>query len=212
MNRTRFFCLFLLPLVLGVTGCSGFKPSIQGEKLRSALSMAETYRIRAKAAEAEDNPAQALYFYRIAQKIDPANTDVLQKITALRTKINKKSDLHFKRGVSFYRRSMQNRAQKEFLTALRINPSHGEAKEYLLKKMGVKTTGNAVDNGSMSNIMPAYWQMVVSPGRSDWNDMLASIDKGLYIANTWYTRYQDTGAVITPPYPETESSMWRAER
>ena len=59
------------------------------------------------------------------------------------------------------------------------------------KKMGTETTGNGADAGSMAGINPRYWQMSVKPGKSDWRDMLAGIDKGLYIANTWYTRYQD---------------------
>lgn len=59
------------------------------------------------------------------------------------------------------------------------------------KKMGTETTGNGADSGSMAGINPQYWQMSVKPGKSHWEDMLTGIDKGLYIANTWYTRYQD---------------------
>jgi len=62
------------------------------------------------------------------------------------------------------------------------------------KKMGTETTGNAADSGNMSSLMPSYWQMAVFPGKRGWQDMLSDIDKGLYIANTWYTRYQDRRA------------------
>jgi len=73
---------------------------------------------------------------------------------------------------------------------------NGVLKTYLhsnstAKKMDTETTGNGADAGSMAGINPQYWQMSVKPGKSDWKDMLAGIDKGLYIANTWYTRYQD---------------------
>ncbi len=73
---------------------------------------------------------------------------------------------------------------------------NGVLKTYLhsnstAKKMGTETTGNGADAGSMAGINPRYWQMSVKPGKSDWEDLLAGIDKGLYIANTWYTRYQD---------------------
>ncbi|NOY69204.1 MAG: hypothetical protein GXP53_06885 [Deltaproteobacteria bacterium] len=139
MNRIRFFQLFLFLLALTMTGCAGLKPAVKGMKLPSAISLAETYRARAVEAEAGKEWAQALYYYKIMQKINPEATDILQKITALQTKIDRESDLHFKRGLSFYRRSARDHARKEFLTALRINPSHKGAKEYLLKKMGVKT-------------------------------------------------------------------------
>ena len=48
-----------------------------------------------------------------------------------------------------------------------------------------ETTGNA------GIISPAPWQISVEPGNEDLDDMIASMKKGLFINNTWYTRFQD---------------------
>ncbi len=59
------------------------------------------------------------------------------------------------------------------------------------KKFGVSTTGNARDAGKMSSLQPSYWQLSVEPGKRSMEALMGEIDDGLYIANTWYTRYQD---------------------
>ena len=48
-----------------------------------------------------------------------------------------------------------------------------------------ETTGNA------GIVSPAPWQISVEPGNEDLDDMIASTKKGLFINNTWYTRFQD---------------------
>jgi PmbA protein len=53
------------------------------------------------------------------------------------------------------------------------------------KKYNVDTTGNA------GIISPTPWQISVEPGNEDFDDMIASTKRGLYIVNTWYTRFQD---------------------
>lgn len=52
-------------------------------------------------------------------------------------------------------------------------------------KYKVETTGNA------GIVSPAPWQISVEPGNEDLDDMIASTKKGLFINNTWYTRFQD---------------------
>lgn len=49
----------------------------------------------------------------------------------------------------------------------------------------VETTGNA------GIVSPAPWQISVEQGNEDLDDMIASTKKGLFINNTWYTRFQD---------------------
>lgn len=53
------------------------------------------------------------------------------------------------------------------------------------KKYGVETTGNA------GIVNPGPWQISVEPGNEDVEDMISSTKKGLFINNTWYTRFQD---------------------
>jgi PmbA protein len=63
------------------------------------------------------------------------------------------------------------------------------------KKYNVETTGNA------GIISPTPWQISVEPGNEDVDDMIASTKRGLYIVNTWYTRFQDyrEGVLSTIP-------------
>ena len=53
------------------------------------------------------------------------------------------------------------------------------------KKFGVKTTGNA------GLLVPHPWNLVVEPGGKKMEDILSSIDRGIYVTNDWYLRYQD---------------------
>ncbi|MCL5789833.1 MAG: TldD/PmbA family protein [Candidatus Thermoplasmatota archaeon] len=53
------------------------------------------------------------------------------------------------------------------------------------KKYGVETTGNA------GIVSPSPWQISVEPGTEDLDDMISSTKAGLFINNTWYTRFQD---------------------
>lgn len=63
------------------------------------------------------------------------------------------------------------------------------------KKYKAETTGNA------GIISPNPWQVSVEPGTEELEDMIASTRKGLFINNTWYTRFQDyrEGVLSTIP-------------
>jgi len=53
------------------------------------------------------------------------------------------------------------------------------------KKFETETTANA------GLIVPTPWNLVVEPGSSTFQDMLSRIDRGIYVTNDWYLRYQD---------------------
>ena len=53
------------------------------------------------------------------------------------------------------------------------------------KKHKTKTTGNA------GWIAPTPWNVVVEPGSVKQDDLLRELGEGLYVTNTWYTRFQD---------------------
>jgi len=63
------------------------------------------------------------------------------------------------------------------------------------KKYGVETTGNA------GLISPHPWNLIVEPGEKSFEDLLAEIDRGIYVTNDWYLRYQNyrTGDFSTIP-------------
>ncbi len=52
-------------------------------------------------------------------------------------------------------------------------------------KFRVASTGNA------GWLTPRPWNVVISPGNSELEDMIERIKKGLYVTNNWYTRFQN---------------------
>ncbi|MDH5795810.1 MAG: TldD/PmbA family protein [Candidatus Bathyarchaeota archaeon] len=53
------------------------------------------------------------------------------------------------------------------------------------RKSGVETTGNA------GLISPHPWNMIVEPGQRSFEELLAETDRGIYVTNDWYLRYQN---------------------
>jgi PmbA protein len=63
------------------------------------------------------------------------------------------------------------------------------------RRYKAKTTGNA------GLVAPEPWNTILYPGKDDSKRLLSGLDKGLYITNVWYTRYQNysTGDFSTIP-------------
>lgn len=53
------------------------------------------------------------------------------------------------------------------------------------KRNGVKTTGNA------GLVSPSPWNLVLSPGKSSFNELVGEVKKGIYLTNVWYLRFQN---------------------
>ncbi|MGC8505787.1 MAG: metallopeptidase TldD-related protein [Thermoplasmata archaeon] len=77
---------------------------------------------------------------------------------------------------------------------------HGVLKTYFhsfstSKNFKTETTGNA------GILMPNSWQLKLSGGERKIDEMIASMKRGLFIQNTWYTRFQDyrNGVFSTVP-------------
>ena len=67
---------------------------------------------------------------------------------------------------------------------------HGVLKTYLhntstAKIFKTKTTGNA------GLVAPNPWNLEMQPGRYSKDALFGEVDKGLYLTNTWYTRFQN---------------------
>lgn len=67
---------------------------------------------------------------------------------------------------------------------------HGVLKTYLhnastAKVFKTKTTGNA------GLIAPTPWNVEMTPGSLNKDDLFEEVDRGLYLTNTWYTRFQN---------------------
>jgi tetratricopeptide (TPR) repeat protein len=113
--------LFLLSLI---AGCAGF-----GTKSPAQLS--KEYTAKAQAAEKKGDLAEALKQYKLVLTVDPKNKLAQEKRAKLEPQLNKLAEEHYRKGLKHYRQGQYPPARKEFLTALRYNPEHAEAKDKL---------------------------------------------------------------------------------
>ncbi|MGC8663188.1 MAG: metallopeptidase TldD-related protein [Thermoplasmata archaeon] len=61
----------------------------------------------------------------------------------------------------------------------------------ILHNSSTAAKANTATTGNAGIISPQPWQPVMEKGRRSTDDIISDIKKGLYIINTWYTRFQD---------------------
>lgn len=113
--------VFLLVLVVG---CSTF-----GTK--SPETLAKEYTEKAQQYEKKGDLVEALKQYKLVLTVDPANQLAQQKRAALEPQLQKLAEEHYRKGIKYYNKGEYGPARKEFLTALRYNPEHANAKAKL---------------------------------------------------------------------------------
>jgi PmbA protein len=119
--------------------------------------------------------------------------NVMVKLSAFVDKLGKKVASEFvtlKDNPAAY--SMANRVFDDEGTPTRENViiDHGVLKTYLhnastAKIFGTKTTGNA------GLVMPNPWNIEVESGDMGKDELFEEVKHGLYLTNTWYTRFQN---------------------
>ncbi len=70
----------------------------------------------------------AIGFYRIAIKIDPANTEAHEKYVSARREEKCKVSTHYYRAMEYYRKGMKEKAIDELIAELKENPDNEEAR------------------------------------------------------------------------------------
>jgi tetratricopeptide (TPR) repeat protein len=112
-------------VVLALTvGCAGM-----GKK--SPAQLADEYTAKAKAHEAQGEMVEALEQYKLVLTVDPENKLAKEKSATIGPELHIKAEEHYQIGLKFYNQGQYREARKEFLTALRYNPDHAEAKDKL---------------------------------------------------------------------------------
>jgi tetratricopeptide (TPR) repeat protein len=113
----------VLVLILAV-GCAE-----TGKKAPAQL--AEEYTEKAQNFEAQGNLIEAQEQYKLALTVDPENQLAKEKSTVIEQELHKRAEEHYQIGLKFYNQGQYRDARKEFLTALRHNPDHADAKDKL---------------------------------------------------------------------------------
>jgi tetratricopeptide (TPR) repeat protein len=122
--------IFLLFIAMNFSGCAGmFKEH------RADLTLSERCRAEALECEKTGELHKALLYWKIISAVNPEDEQVAEKLAQLKSAAESTADLHFKRAVGFYKKKSFSTAQKEFLTALRYNPDHHKALDYLKNRL-----------------------------------------------------------------------------
>jgi tetratricopeptide (TPR) repeat protein len=121
-NKAEIISVVLLLLLL--VGCATV-----GTK--SPETLAKEYTQTAQQYEEQGDLVEALKQYKLVLTVDPENQLAQQKTAALEPQLKDLAEEHYRSGVKFYNKGEYGSARKEFLTALRYNPDHANAKAKL---------------------------------------------------------------------------------
>jgi tetratricopeptide (TPR) repeat protein len=93
-------------------------------------NIADQLRVAALNFEKEGEYQKAKYYWNIFQTLNPGNV-ADSNIKRLQLSMENKSRQHFEKGLALLRKKSINAARRQFLVALRIDPSHTEALKQL---------------------------------------------------------------------------------
>jgi tetratricopeptide (TPR) repeat protein len=128
-NKTGIIGIVLLLCL--VAGCSTIK-SIT----KRSPDLAEQYTAKAQEYEAKGDLVAALENYKLVLTVEPENQLAKAKSTEIEQEVRKLAEEHYQTGLGFHKKGEYGKARKEFLTALRYNPEHVEAKDMLTRVIG----------------------------------------------------------------------------
>jgi tetratricopeptide (TPR) repeat protein len=111
-----------------VAGCSKLKTITKRQP-----DLAEQYTAQAQEYEAKGDLVKALEHYKLVLTVEPENQLAKTKSKEIERETRKLAEEHYQTGLGFHRKGEYGNARKEFLTALRYNPEHLEAKDMLTR-------------------------------------------------------------------------------
>jgi tetratricopeptide (TPR) repeat protein len=125
--RTKAGIIGVLFVFALVTGCAEVPT-------RPPTDLPDKYIAKAQELEAQGDLVKALEQYKVALTVDPENKLAKEKVGQLESTLGELAEKHYQDGVAFRRKGEYNRARQEFLTALRYNPDHPEAKKMIQER------------------------------------------------------------------------------
>jgi len=128
-NKTIIIGIVLLLCL--VAGCSKLKPTT-----KHPPDLAKQYTAKAQEYEAKGDLVAALEHYKLVLTVEPENQLAKAKSKEIEQEIRKLAEEHYQTGLGFHKKGEYGKARKEFLTALRYNPEHPEAKDMLTRVIG----------------------------------------------------------------------------
>jgi len=123
--------IFALLLSIVLSSCATTLQHLQN----LVTSPAEHFREIALTYEKDDELQQAIFYWEVVAQLDAKNPDVPKILHNLKHATAKAAQVHFQRGMEHYRTGDLNNAMREFLIAIRLNPHHEKAREYLKTRL-----------------------------------------------------------------------------
>ena len=131
MKAARLPLLAGLCCLLSLAGCTTTWRGLQN----MVTSPVEYYRQNALAHEKQGQLQEALFDWRIVDRLDGDNSRTPQIIQKLQRAIHNAAQFHFRRGLDYYQKGDYINARREFLICLRVQPDHTKALYYLKSRL-----------------------------------------------------------------------------
>jgi tetratricopeptide (TPR) repeat protein len=133
--KTKAGIIAIIFLCVLATGCEffGTKPS-----KKTPQQLAGQYLAKAQEYEAKGDLVEALEQYKLLLTVDPANQLAQDKSTQIGQEVKRLAENHYQSGLANYRNGRYTPARQEFLTALRYDPEHQQAKKMLTTQIELK--------------------------------------------------------------------------
>ena len=125
--KNKAFMIGVIFFIALIAGCA----QVDKKPPASPAQLSEAYLAEAQAFEKNGDLVEELKYYQLALTVDPENQLAQEKSAMLEPQLKKLAEEHYQAGVKYYRQGHYPPARKEFLTALRYNPEHAEAKDKL---------------------------------------------------------------------------------
>lgn len=101
----------------------------------SPPSPADPYREKARQLEQQGEVQQAIFTWHIVAQLEKDDSQAAQAIQRLKHTATQSADGHFQQGLKLYKSGEYEKALIAFLTAIRYNPDHRQARYYLKTRL-----------------------------------------------------------------------------
>jgi tetratricopeptide (TPR) repeat protein len=147
--RESLQSLLLLGIAIQFAGCAGWL-----KDQHAKFPMSDHYQMEAMAYEDNGELQRALFYWRIVRELNPDDEHAAGRVAQLKAMMENMAEIHFKRAVVSYKKGSFETARKEFLIALRYNPTHKDAFDYLKNRLtdSAKTTYTVEEGDTFTDI------------------------------------------------------------
>jgi len=165
----RALCLILLSQIVGCTGVSNFIEENAATRIvsgaaekerRQKILLSDRLQLRAKEYEKSGKIYGALLCWQVLSVLNPEDQNYADRFQRLKNESQLSANRYFEMGKRDYNKNLFESARREFLIALRYNPDHPEALDYLKNKMSptISSRYRIQEGDSLASIAENFYQ------------------------------------------------------